>query len=102
MLVFALFAFVYALIKQEKHLTVLSGVTLLGWSIWWIIGGGILWYGIGLIIRTVVTVALFMQIFLDFSEEENAYHTLLYIFFILFALRASIQMIFNIIRISSQ
>lgn len=102
MLVFVVFAFVYALIKQDRHLTILSGVTVLGWTIRWVVGGGILWYGIGLTIWTILTVALFMQAFLDSSDENYSYNSLLYTFFVLFAFWASIQMIFNIIRISSQ
>lgn len=102
MLVFVLLAFIYALIKQDKHLTILSWVNILGWTIRWIVGGGILWYGIWLTIWTILTVTLFIQAFLDSSDEKHWYSSLLYTFFILFAFWASIQLIFNIIRISSQ
>ena len=102
MLVFVVFGVIYALIKKDKHLTILSGVTVLWWSIRWIIGGGILWYGIGLTVWTILTVALFMQAFLDASDEHESYSSLLYTFLVLFALWASVQMMFNFIRISSQ
>jgi len=46
MLIFVVMAFVYALVKKEKNLTVLAGTTIIGRTIWRIIGGGIVWYGI--------------------------------------------------------
>ena len=61
MFILIIMSLVYALIKKEKHLTALSMVTIIGWIIWWIIGGGIVWYGIGLIMWTILTTSLFIK-----------------------------------------
>jgi hypothetical protein len=61
MFVFIIMALIYAVIKKEKNLTVLSATTTIGRTIWWIIGGGIVWYGIGLIMWTILTTALFIK-----------------------------------------
>ena len=102
MLIFVVWAFVYALIKREKNLIVLSGASVVGWLLRWIIGGGIVWYGIGLIMWTILTATMFIKELIDGHEKDKKTTNALYIFFCLLAIWAIIQFVLNFIRISSQ
>lgn len=108
MLVFMLLilGFFYALFNQKRfnqnnNLVVLSSVTIIGRAIWWIIGGGIVWYGMGLIVWTIVSVAITLRDMFQYSEEESD-KTLFYIMLFLLAIRWVIQFTLNFVRISSQ
>lgn len=62
---------VYAILsynKKHKQLLFLSFATLIGWMIWWAIGGGIVWYGLGLILWSIFT---FVALFQEREEQEN-------------------------------
>lgn len=62
---------IYAILsydKKHKHLLLLSFATLIGWAIWWAIGGGIVWYGLGLILWSIFT---FVALFQEREEQEN-------------------------------
>lgn len=54
--------------KKHKQLLFLSFATLIGWAIWWAIGGGIVWYGLGLILWSIFT---FVALFQEREEQEN-------------------------------
>lgn len=86
--------------KKHKELLFLSFGTVIGWAIWWAIGGGIVWYGLGLIIWSSLTVIAFFQ---EWESQENKqlnarYHRLLG----LFVVYMGIQALFNSTRIASQ
>lgn len=98
--------FVYALFnakrfKQDVNLVVLSSITIIGRAIWWIIGWGIVWYGMGLIVWTVVSVAMILRDMFEHSHEEKD-KTMIYILLFLLAIRGLVQFVLNFIRISSQ
>ncbi|MFA5748226.1 MAG: hypothetical protein WC872_03900 [Candidatus Absconditabacterales bacterium] len=99
--VFIIAGLIYGIVKDEKNLRCLTGVTIIGWGIRWIIGGGIVWYGIGLIIRTGISAMLFIKNLMEDSQEENK-KTMFVIALFLFAIRSLLQFVFNFIRISSQ
>ncbi len=108
MLVFMLLVlgFIYAIFnanrfKQDINLVVLSGVTIIGRAIWWIIGWGIVWYGMGLVVWTIISVAMILRDMFQHSTEEKD-KTMLYIILFLFAIRGLLQFVLNFIRISSQ
>lgn len=108
MLVFMLLVlgFVYALcnskrFRQDTNIVVLCSVAIIGRAIRWIIGGGIVWYGMGLIVRTIIAVAMVLRDIFQHSTHEKD-KTLIYILLFLFAIRGLIQFIFNFVRISSQ
>ncbi|MEI8091073.1 MAG: hypothetical protein WCG98_02220 [bacterium] len=90
------------MIKREKNLIVLSGASVVGWLLRWIIGGGIVWYGIGLIMWTILTATMFIKELIDGHEKDKKTTNALYIFFCLLAIWAIIQFVLNFIRISSQ
>jgi len=102
MFLLIIMGFVYALIKKEKNLTVLAGVTIIWRAIWWIIGGGIVWYGIGLIMRTILTTALFVKELTNTEGEKEYSQNAFYIFICLFAVWTIVQLVLNFVRISSQ
>lgn len=98
--------FVYALFnakrfKQDMNLVMISGVTIIGWAIRRIIGGGILRYGMGLVVWTVVAVALTLKDMFTHTQEEKD-KMIFYILIFLFVIRGLVQFVLNFIRISSQ
>jgi hypothetical protein len=56
----------------------------------------------GLIMRTILTVSMFVKDLLEGNEENKGKQNMVYIFFFLFAIRAVIQFMLNFIRIASQ
>jgi len=98
--------FVYVLFnakrfKQDTNLVVLSSITIIGRAIWRIIWWGIIWYGMWLIVRTGISVAMILRDMFEHSHEEKD-KTMIYIIFFLFAIRWLIQFFLNFVRISSQ
>ena len=102
MLIFIVMSLIYSIIKKERNLIALSAVTTIGWAIWWVIGGGIVWYGIGLIMWTVLTVVLFLKDMMEGDEDNKNKQNMIYVFLCLFALWTIIQFVLNFVRISSQ
>ena len=99
--VFIIAGFIYVIIKKEKELIAMYAATIIGWAIWWMIWGGILWYWLGLVMRTILSSILFIKHMLDDSNDEWS-KTMFYIMLFLIAIRGILQMFFNLIRISSQ
>jgi hypothetical protein len=96
------FGFIYGVIKKDKDLLTVTSVSIIGWAIWWIIGGGILWYGMGLIVRTILGTIIYVSR-LGREQEKSEPTSLAFVFFILLlSIWGVIQLFFNIIRISSQ
>ena len=98
--------FVYALFnakrfKENTNLVVISVVTIIGRAIWWIIGWGIVWYAMGLIVWTIIAVAMTIKDMFEHSQKEED-KTMIYIVLFLFVIRGIIQFGLNFIRISSQ
>ncbi len=87
--------------KEDTNLVVLSSVTIIGRAIWWIIGWGIVWYGMGLVVWTVIAVAMILKDMFEHSQEEKD-KTMIYIIIFLFVIRGIIQFVLNFVRISSQ
>lgn len=87
--------------KQDTNIPLLIGVSLIGRAIRWVIGWGILWYGMGLIVWTVIAVALVLKDLFTHNKDEKD-KTMFYIILFLFGIRALIQFTINFVRISSQ
>ena len=92
---------VYAIVRKDQKLFVLTSATITWWIIWWLIGGGIVRYGIGLIVWTLLVIAMFFKALYDDSDDLTS-KNMLYIVIAIFALAGSIQLLFNFVRISSQ
>lgn len=100
------FWFVYAIahikhIKKENNIAVIAWISIMWRAIRWIIGWGILWYGMGLIVWTVIAVALTLKDMFARSHNEKD-KTMLYIVLFLFVIRWLVQLVLNFVRISSQ
>ena len=92
----------YALIQRNKKLALLHLVTLIGRFIWMILASAILRYGVGIIMRTALTVAsLFATMIKDAKKDTNS-RFLVYVALWIFILRWVIQLMLNLVRISSQ
>lgn len=87
--------------KKDINLVVLSSVAIIGRAIWRIIGGGIVWYGMGLIVWTIAAVVMILRDIFEHSQEESD-KTMVYIILFLFAIRGLVQFVLNFARISSQ
>ncbi len=99
--VFLFIGLIYGLISGKRPLVGISIVTLFGWTLWWFLGGGILWYAIGIIVWTILAFLFYLYYVLD-TDEEGATSTLSYLFVFAFVVFGSIQMVLNLVRISSQ
>jgi len=94
--------FIYGLIKKDRDLVNVTSLSIIGWGIWWVIGGGILWYGMGLIVRTILGAIMYVSK-LGKEEKKSESTSLAFIFFLLLlSIWGVIQLFFNFIRISSQ
>ncbi len=94
--------FIYGLIQRDKNLVTVTSVSILGWAIWWVIWGGILWYGMGLIVRTILGTIIYINS-LGNSKDKSESTSLAFVFFILLlSIWGVLQLFFNLIRISSQ
>lgn len=87
--------------KQDTNVSLLMGVSLIGRAIRWVIGWGILWYAMGLIVWTIISVALFLKNLCTYNKDEKE-RTMFFIVLFLFGIRALIQFTVNFVRISSQ
>ncbi len=103
--VFTAFGLIYSIIRKNQKLFALNFATTTGWAIWRVIGWGILWYGIGLVMWTILVLSMFIQdlIINNKNSENDENHGLLYTLTLGFlGLWMMVQMFFNLIRISSQ
>ncbi len=101
MFIFTIFALIYSIINKDKKLFALAMSSTIWRAIWRVIGGAILWYGIGLIMWTILVVSMFLQNLMT-KQEDEAHKNLVLVTIWLFALWMLAQMFFNFIRISSQ
>lgn len=92
---------IYAIVVWNHRLLVISAVTFSGWTIWWLIAGGIVWYGIGLIVWSILASVVFLVTVHKNNKDSN--DTLLYsAAIVLLLIWSVIQLGMNFIRISSQ
>lgn len=91
----------FAVTGQSKKLS-LALATLIGRGVWRIIGGGILRYGIGLIMRSILVVSVFLE---DVLDEERHLEYGKYIWYAIVGLAllwVFVQWFMNVMRIASQ
>ena len=85
---------VYSLIKKDKLLLSFTLSTIIYWTIWYFIASGIIWYGIGGIIFTILSVLLLIQRTYKADVSDNIF---MWILFLVFAMALPL----NLFRISS-
>ena len=91
---------IYGVVTRDRQLISITGVTIGLWAIWWMIGGGILWYGIGLVVWSGLSVlALVRSLYHHTREEDQGRFWLIIAMLSFFAV---VQLAFNLVRISSQ
>ncbi len=99
--IFTIFGLIYSIVRKDQKLFSLSFATVAGWAVWRVIGGAILWYGIWLMMWTILVLSMFIQDLINKKDDES--HKLLVILTLgLLWLWMIVQMFFNLIRISSQ
>jgi hypothetical protein len=89
------------LLVYDARRALIPLTALIGWMIWWISGSAILWYGIGLIIWTMMSMIVIVDTRTD-SQISPSSRTLVYYVFWLVWVIVSIQFVLNFIRIGSQ
>lgn len=99
--VFTIFGLIYSIIKKDQKLFSLSFATVAGWAVWRVIGWAILWYWIGLMMRTILVLSMFIQNLISKQDDETHKNLVLVTLWLLW-IWMIIQIFFNFIRISSQ
>lgn len=101
MFISIILALIYGFLRYNKNLVSLSVVAIVWRWIRWLIGWGIVWYGIWLIMWSTMVFAVFMKNLRDHSKDEND-NIMLRLVIIILWLWISLQFVLNFIRISSQ
>ncbi len=91
-------SFIFSIFSKDRILLWISLVTILWYILWWFVGYSILWYWIGLIIWTLLSVSLFFYNL--YKHSISKYPVIFLIIFVYFIL--IYQLWLNFIRISSQ
>ncbi len=99
--IFTFVGLIYGLVVKKHALVGISLVTLFGWILRWFIGGGILWYAIGIVVWTILSFLFYLYYLLS-DEDQAATMTLSYLFVFAFIVFGCIQMTLNLVRLASQ
>ena len=94
-------ALIYAIVIWNHRLLVLGAVTFVGRSMWWLIAGWIVWYGIGLIIWSILHLCVFLVTLANNNRDDNEKMMFGVVIWLL-VLWSTIQIGMNFMRISSQ
>jgi hypothetical protein len=62
---FSLYGLIYGIVEKKSSLVAINVVTLFGWLMWMMIGGGILWYGIGIVIWSIISFIMLVWYMFD-------------------------------------
>lgn len=100
-LIFLIGSSIYALVIRHRKLLLISMASSIGWVIWRTIAAGIVWYGLGLIIRSVLVTTLLWQQLQHAAKKEKNTELLTWVVS-LFALYCGLQAVLNFTRIASQ
>ncbi|MEF2175877.1 MAG: hypothetical protein V3575_05370 [Candidatus Absconditabacteria bacterium] len=99
---FVIVGFIYGIGNSHKLLITLNGVSVLGWIVWTLIGGGILWYGIGLIIWSILSFITFIIVLIINVSNNNKLRLYFEIAIYFFVILLFLQVLINFVRISTQ
>lgn len=102
--IFTIFGLIYSIVRKDQKLFSLSFATVAGWAVWRVIGGAILWYGIWLMMWTILVLSMFIQDLISNNKQNNneSHKVLVFLTLGILWLWMIIQMFFNLVRISSQ
>jgi hypothetical protein len=93
----------YWFLLNKKALIRISLITLWAWAARWVVGSAIIWYSLGLIIWTILAALAYIHYLFDPNEKKSPIDTiLLYSIAWLLILWSVLQLILNMIRISTQ
>jgi len=101
LLVILFSATVWLLIYRPRQ-AILPLATLMAWIIWWVSGSSIMWYGIGLVIWTMVSMLIIVDTWNDRDTIDRRSRMQVSWIMMLVWLIVSIQLLLNFIRIGSQ
>lgn len=100
---FSVFWLFYGIVQKKSHLISINIITLFGRLMWLMIGGGILRYGIWIVIRSILSFIILVWYFFDHRKEVTDKTNIPSILFvILFVAIALFQLVLNMVRITSQ
>lgn len=94
-------ALIYGVAIWNHRLLVLGAVTFVGRSIWWLIAWGIVWYGIGLIVWSILHLCVFFVTLASKNRDDNEKMMFAVVIWLL-VIWSAIQVLMNFVRISSQ
>jgi hypothetical protein len=101
LLVILLTATIWLLIYHPRR-AIIPLTAIIGWVIWWVSGSSILWYGIGLIIWTMLSMIVIIDTWTDEGQISLSSRILMYYVFWLVWVIVTVQLLLNFIRIGSQ
>ena len=100
LIVFGWLWLLYGVVIRHRILTALSAVTLFGRILWFFIGWGILRYGIGIIVWSIMSFVVFLTVLLDDRDELSRRWS--WVFLLWLWVFGTYQLLLNFVRIASQ
>jgi hypothetical protein len=101
LLVILVTATIWLLVYSPRR-AIIPLTAIIGWMIWWVSGSSILWYGIGLIIWTMLSMVIITDTWTDRDHISSYSRTLIQYVMALAGLIVLVQFVLNFIRIGSQ
>jgi hypothetical protein len=110
LLMILLTATIWLLVYAPRR-AIIPLTAIIGWLIWWVSGSSILWYGIGLIIWTMLSMIVIVDTWTDerlpaqgfaVAQISSSSRILIYYVFWLVWVIVTVQLLLNFIRIGSQ
>ena len=101
LLVILMTATIWLLINHPRR-AIIPLTAIIGRLIWWVSGSSILWYGIGLIIRTMLSMVVIVDTWTDENQISYSSRVLIYYVLWLVWVIVIVQFLLNFIRIGSQ
>ena len=94
-----LLGFIYSILTKNRLLFSLTLSNIFWFVVWWFVGSAILWYGIWIVIWTILSIVVFFYYLL---EDLKSWRVIGYIVLIFLIVIFFWQLFLNFIRISSQ
>jgi hypothetical protein len=91
----------YGIVQRERFLITIHVVTLFWWILWLVVWGGILWYGIGIVVWSILSFITFL--YSCSRRTESSFDVVLIgLLIAIFLYAACRQWFYNMVRISTQ
>ena len=100
LIIFSVVWLIYGLFARHRILSAISAVTIFGRVLRFFIWGGILWYGIGIVMWSIMSFVVFLAVLLDDSDDLTRRLSWMLLWGL--AIFAGYQLLLNFVRLASQ